>query len=391
MNKIGIDIADVSRIEKLYEKFGNKFLEKIFSEKEIEYIESKNFNGNTIASMFSIKESVAKANGTGFCKELSFKDIEIFHDEFGAPFAVLKDDFYNISSTHDAGLAVSFAISAEKQLKIPKAVLESYIPRRDNSHKGTFGKAMIIASSKGMIGSGYLSATAALKTGAGLVYHYVRNEDEILLPLSVKHTEVILRDSDPLLDIDKCDSVLFGPGVGINRYNRGLLSDLLNQDTNLIIDADGISMLAEDKNKLKFKKAKVILTPHIVEFSRLTGKIMPPGAELYEAARDFAREFHVILVLKDSKTIITDGIDIKICDRENSGLSTAGSGDVLAGIITSLVAQGYKLFDAAYLGVEIHSLAGQIAAEKNTKTAMTASDIIEGLKDVFRELEKDKR
>lgn len=389
MSEIGIDIVEIERIKKLHDKFGDKFPEKILNEKEIEYLKSKNMSAQTLASMFSIKEAVAKAYGVGFGSGIGFKDIEIFYDEFGKPYAILKNLRFNLSTTHDAGVAVSVATLEKAQIEIPKSVLELYIPRKENGHKGSFGKAMIIAGSKGMTGSGYLAATAALKTGAGLVYHYVRSEDEIFLPLSIKHTEVILKDSDPLMDLKKIDAVLFGPGAGINRYNRGLLSNLLYEDINLVIDADGISMLAEDTNKLKFKKAKIILTPHLVEFSRLIGKVIPPGEELYEAARAFAREFHIILVLKDSKTIVTDGFEIKICDRENSGLATAGSGDVLAGIITSLYAQKYKSFDAAYLGVQIHSLAGEVAAIKNSKTSMVASDIIDGLKEVFRKLEKN--
>lgn len=385
---IGIDIVDVKRIEKIYDKFGDKFLHKIFNPLEIDYIKARNCKAETIAALFSFKESISKALGTGFSKGLTFKDIEIFHSPLGTPRGVAKGDKFMLSASHDGNFAVTVALYDDFGVEIPRRVNELYKPRTDKSHKGTFGKSMVITGSKGMVGAGYLSSTAALKSGCGLTYHYVSNEDEIFLPLSTMHLEVILRNTNPLRDLHGMDGVLFGCGVGVNRKKRELLRQLLAEEINLVIDADGINMLAENLSSLISKKAKVILTPHILEFSRLTGKVIAPGEKLYSLAKDFAKIYNVVLVLKDSKTVITDGDSLEIVDRENSGLATAGSGDVLAGIITSLVAQGYGNYDAAVLGVYIHSLSGEFASKKKSKTSMIARDVIDSLDDVFRILEE---
>lgn len=383
---IGVDLVKVDRISKIYERFGIKLLNKIFNEGEISYISSKNYKTETIASMYSIKEAVSKAWGTGIRKGLGFKDITISYDTLGAPSVFVHDERLSISTSHDGDYAVSIVIG-EKPLNKNNITFKEYKTRDDKSHKGDFGKCMIIAGSRGMIGSGYLSSMSALRSGSGLVYHYVRKDDEIFLPLSIKHTEVILRDSNPIDDVSKMDAVLFGPGVGINRYNRALLTELLSEEINLIIDADGISMLAEDLSRLITKKANIILTPHVIEFSRLTGKVYAPGEELRRVAKDFAEFYKLVLVLKDSSTNVTDGDREYLLEGNNSGLSTAGSGDVLAGIIASLVGQGYPNYEAATLGVKMHSRAGEIAVYENSKAGLIASDLLEALKTVNKDLE----
>lgn len=385
---IGIDIVEISRIEKVYKRFGKKFLNRIFNPGEIEYIKSKRYKAESISVLFSFKESIAKALGTGFSGGLRFKDIEIFHSPLGAPRGRAKGNSFFLSATHDGDFAVTIAIRDDLEVNMPQRVLKLYRQRPDKAHKGTFGKVMVITGSKGMVGAGYLSSLATLKSGCGLTYHYVSREDEIFAPLSTMHIEVILKETDPFLDIEKMDSVLFGCGVGVSRKKREILRKLLAEDTKLIIDADGINMLAEDLSHLISKKAKVILTPHILEFSRLTGEILAPGDKLYSLAKDFAKVYNVVLVLKDSKTLVTDGVNFEIIDRENSGLATAGSGDVLAGIISSMVAQGYEMYEAALMGVYLHSLAGEFASKRKSKTTMIARDIIDCLDDVFRNLEE---
>lgn len=386
---IGIDLVKISRITKIYEKFGSKFLNKIFNDEEIEYIASKNYKAETMAAMFSIKESVSKAMGTGIRDGLGFKDIKICHDELGAPSVFVCDDKLSVSTSHDGEMAVTIALGEKSSDMSKKISFVEYKRRDDNSHKGGFGKCMVIAGSRGMIGSGYLSSMAALRTGAGLVYHYVRKDDDIFMPLSIKHTEVILRDNYPTEDISNMDVVLFGPGVGINRYNRALLTELLAEDINLIIDADGISMLSEDLSRLTTKKARVILTPHLIEFSRLVKKVYAPGEEVKRVAKDFAKFYNLTLVLKDYNTYVTDGNKAFTLEGQNSGLATAGSGDVLSGIITSLVGQGYDDYSASTLGVKIHSAAGEKAVQVNSKAGMIASDLLEALKEVNLDLEKN--
>lgn len=387
-DNLGIDIVKIKRIEEVYNLHKDKFLDKVFNDDEIEYIKSKNYKSETIAGMFSFKESISKSLGTGFGKDLKFKDININHDKLGKPSGKAKDKDFSLSASHDGEYVVTVANTSDDSFEIESEIKEKFVPRKDNTHKGSFGKTMIIASSEGMVGAGYLASKAALKSGCGLTYHYVFEEDDIFLPLSIKHTEVILKKTNPIRDINKMNSVLFGCGLGVSRNKREVLKDLLDSEINIVIDADGINMLSEDMSKLIVKKANVILTPHILEFSRMTKEVLSPGKRLYNLAKDFAKTYNVVLVLKDSKTMITDGERVGFIERENSGLSTPGSGDVLSGIITSLVAQGYDNFEAAYLGAQIHSLAGEVASKQKSKSSMIASDIIDGLDKVFKSLEE---
>ncbi len=387
-NNIGIDMVKVARIQKIYDKYGNKFLEKVFNNTEISYIKNKKFKTETIAGMFSFKESISKSLGTGFGEKLKFKDINISHDKLGKPMGKVGDKNFLLSASHDGDYVVTFAMANNETIEISESIRKLYIPRRDDFHKGDYGKTMIIASSEGMIGSGFLASKAALKAGCGVTYHYVFEEDNIFQSLSIKHTEVILKKDNPIISLEKMNSVLFGCGLGISRKKREVLTELLNSDINLVIDADGINMLAEDTSRLFTKKAKLVLTPHILEFSRLIKEVIPPGKKLYSYAKDFAKVNNLVLVLKDSKTMITDGERVEFIERENSGMATPGSGDVLAGIITSLISQGYSCFDGAFLGAQIHSLAGLVAANKKSKASMIASDIIDGMDSVFKELEE---
>ena len=381
---IGIDITESNRFEKLYSKYGDKFLEKFCNPSEIEYIKSKNNNIDTIASIFSFKEAISKAIGTGITQDTTFADISITYDKKGAPTGHYNGREYKISASHDKGLVVTTAIGEKRLLHIPNDVRELFKSRDESGHKGTFGKVMIVASSKGMVGAGYLSSMSALRSGSGLVYHYVDPLDNIFLPLSIKHTEVILRDSNPLDDTDEMDAILIGPGLGKEASKYKLVENILEVNKPIIIDADGINILGSFKEKLKRRKSPTILTPHTGEFKRLIGG---GKDDLEKCARDFGKEYKVNVILKDSTTYITDGTKDYKLNLQNSAMSTAGSGDVLAGIVTSLIGQGYDPFDGSVLGVNIHSLAGRVAGRKYSKSSTIARDILESLKDVFRELE----
>lgn len=377
---IGIDIVNVNRIENIYSKYGDKFLNRICNPREIKYIQSKNYNVQTIAGIFSAKESIAKALGTGISDGLSFKDIQIIHNTNGAPRGMAKDIDFSLSISHDNDLAISIAM--KNGLHIEEGLV--LLSRSDKTFKGSFGRLMVMASSKGMVGSGYLSSMAALRCGTGLVYHYVDPKDGILDILSIKYTEVIVRDNDPLTDVQEMDAIAIGPGLGKSNYKKRVLKDLLNIDIPMVIDADGINLLT--KEDLKDKTASTILTPHIGEFRRLTGKDLDNDG-LRECGKKFAKKYETVLVLKDYKTLVTDGDRHYILDEPNGALATAGSGDVLTGIIGALVAQGHSLYDSGILGVQIHSLAGKVSKYKNSSRATIATDLIESLKEVFVRME----
>lgn len=384
----GIDIVNIARIGRLYEKFGYKFLDRFCNSCEISYIKDKNYKDQTIASIYAMKEAASKAYGTGIGKALSFKDIEISYDKAGRPYGKIKNRNLSLSASHDGKYCIGFAHMQGSHIDIGDKVLELHqkLKKDNTTHKGTMGKVMVIGSSKGMVGSGYLSSMAALRTGSGLVYHYVDPKDEIMDILSIKHTEVIIRDNDPLDDIDLMDGILFGPGIGKKEYNTYLLKKLLNSDIDIVIDADGLNTLADNLSLLENKTCRLILTPHVKEFERLVGKKIDKD-EIFEEADGFAREYDLDLVLKDYRTYITNSKTCHLVDRPNSALSTPGSGDVLAGIIVSLIGQGLDSYQASILGVYLHSMAGQVSATRNSKASTIATDLIDSLKYVFKELE----
>ena len=271
-------------------------------------------------------------------------------------------------------------------------------PRPADAHKGDFGKVCIIAGSIGMSGAAALAGRAALRAGAGLVRVATPKSvlpivasiepcfTTIALPedsagrISAKATNMILEA------VGQNDAVAFGPGVGLSGALRSVLRALLEQEAlRLVIDADGLNNLAGMKDWPARLKAKLILTPHPGEMKRLWSGLLrgqPPSGRS-EQAMQFAQQTNSIVVLKGAGTVVTDGQKVYINKTGNPGMATAGSGDVLTGVITALMGQGLSDFDAAVLGVYIHGLAGDIAAEKTGQVSLIATDIIKALRDAF--------
>ncbi|MCQ2370010.1 MAG: NAD(P)H-hydrate dehydratase [Paludibacteraceae bacterium] len=247
-----------------------------------------------------------------------------------------------------------------------------YKARPTDAHKGTFGRALLYAGSKGMMGAAVLSSKACLRSGVGLCY--VLGPDCGLDIMQISVPEAIYKTEVP--DPNLYSAVGCGPGLGKNeetsRYLRFMLKHTL---VPMLLDADALNIIAEQKWQNLIPE-NAILTPHPMEFTRLTGFTGGREDMIAEACR-FAREHKVIVVLKGAGTAVidTDGT-VFINTTGNSGMATAGSGDVLSGIITGLLAQGYKPYDAARLGVFLHGLAGDFAAKELSEEAMIASDII---------------
>ncbi len=271
-------------------------------------------------------------------------------------------------------------------------------PRAVDGHKGDYGKICIIAGSLGMSGAAALAGRAALRAGAGLVR--VATPKSVLpmvASIESSFTTIALPEDrlgrisakaiNPILEIiDENDALAFGPGISISGELRLVLETLLEQDQLLlVIDADGLNNLAGIKNWPAKLKARLILTPHPGEMKRLWSGLFReklPG-ERQEQAAQLARRTKTIVVLKGAGTVVTDGEKAYINKTGNPGMATAGSGDVLTGVITALLGQGLSEFDAAVLGVYIHGLAGDIAAEKTGQISLIATDIIDALGDAF--------
>ncbi len=256
--------------------------------------------------------------------------------------------------------------------------------RRKNSHKGDYGKILVIGGKVGMGGAVLLSSLAALKMGAGLVTACIPNELAGYigeLPYEVMTMPMdFTADADKIADmVNNYDVVLFGNGIGRNQYVFTLLEKILDKiEVPIVIDADGLFALSKFPEKILGKKA--VLTPHSMEMARLLGTDCETVEKnRLELSKEFCQKYNVTLVLKGNHSIITapDG-DQNVNMTGNSGMATAGSGDVLAGIVASLLAMCAP-FDAASLAVHLHGKAGDFARDNLSETSVMAGDIIEGL------------
>ena len=292
--------------------------------------------------------------------------------------------------------------------------LPELTPRKKNTHKGSYGRVLVLAGSPGMTGAAYLCSKAALRSGSGIVTLGI---PESLNP--VMETKLTCVMTYPLPEtkastlsnkgrkkiLKLCEShdvIALGPGLSQQPETRELILWLIkNMDRTMVIDADGLNALANNVDVLHKIKQNVVLTPHPGEMSRLTGlrSAKDVQKERLNTASQFVQsiqkklkgEKELVLVLKGDKTIVADYKKVYVNRTGNTGMATAGVGDVLTGIIVSLIGQGLGVFDASQLGVYIHGLAGDIAAKKKGELSMIASDIIDCLPDAFIKYKKEKK
>ncbi|MBR5543775.1 MAG: NAD(P)H-hydrate dehydratase [Oscillospiraceae bacterium] len=259
------------------------------------------------------------------------------------------------------------------------------LPRRkEDSHKGDFGKVLLLCGSKFYTGAAFFSAQAAVNTGSGLVFLSV--PEKIRPTLSQKLSEPILisRKRIPA----GFNAVLAGCGLSLERSSLRLVRNQLRANgAPLVCDADAITLIAREKFSLISSPRELVLTPHEGEFLRLCPEFDRSRRE--EFAGNFAKKNGCTLVLKGHRTVTaTKSGDVFINTTGNPGMAKGGSGDILAGIITSLIGQGIPPERAAYIGVWLHGRAGDIAAEKYGEYAMTPSDMLESLKSAICEVER---
>ncbi len=258
------------------------------------------------------------------------------------------------------------------------------------THKFQNGFALIIGGSRGKYGAPILSSKACLRTGAGLVSIAIPEEGRSIAHQSM--SELMLVDSIGEQYIkqvhipDKVNAIGAGPGMGTNNESVAVLEHLFQLDIPLVLDADALNIIAENPDLWKKLPDDTIITPHQGEFERLFGKVGDENK--YEILRKQARENRICIVLKGAITTIasSDG-DLYFLDEVgNQGMATAGSGDVLTGIITSLLAQGYTPIEASAYGVYLHGLAGDLALENETHQSLVASDIINHIGQAIKNL-----
>ena len=294
----------------------------------------------------------------------------------------------------DIGLLPEFLSSVENNFDlIDKSTVRSiYKPRERFAHKGNFGHAMIIAGSYGKIGAAVLSARACLRSGVGLLTCFVPKCGYEILQTAISEAMVMTDTNSSIItkiddDMLNYDSIGIGPGLGTASETRTAVKELLSfYKKPMVIDADALNGLSMEKNLPSLPPGS-ILTPHPKEFERLFGE-SKNDFERIEKALDNAKLLNCLIVLKGHHSFIaTSSGKGYFNNTGNAGMATAGSGDVLTGMITSVLAQGYSSEAASILAVYLHGLAGDIAANEFSKEAMIARDIVDNIGKAFKQLE----
>ncbi len=267
--------------------------------------------------------------------------------------------------------------------------VRALLPERSAwAHKGNFGKILLLCGSRGYTGAAALAAMGALRTGAGLVFlgvpesiyaiEAVKLMEPVVFPLPDAEGKLSREAIPEILErLPKMDAVLIGCGLGQSEGTRAVVEAVLkNAQCPVVLDADGINVLSGHKDILRERTFPTILTPHDGEFARLGGLI---SADRLTAAMDFAREWGCILLLKGHRTVITDGHAHYINPTGNPGMAVGGSGDVLSGMIVSLLGQGLAPLDAAGCAAWLHGKAGDVCAEALGQYGMLPTDMLEAL------------
>lgn len=368
---IGIDIAEIKRFSKLAKS--ERFMTRVFDDFERNYLRKKHDDPRSVAGFWAMKEAAAKALGTGFTSKTPWNSFKIRFCG-GAPY-IAEPVYMEVSVSHDGEYAIAVAVRRRYYRRT----------RVKNSHKGDYGKILLMGGSKGMAGSIVLATLAALRCGAGLTYTRVPSdifrvtEERILegIVLDAGGENVLVKDER--FSFAGYDVIAIGPGGGTDSRTKDAFIDVLKRaETKIVVDASAIDAYRECPKK------GVILTPHHGEFARLTGI---PVAEIKKDRMNHAiraaKRYASVVVLKGYPTIVTDGTCTQVVYAGNPGMATAGSGDVLTGIIAANFARR-EAFQAALAGVRIHGRAGNFAAKKVGEESLMARDIIRMLPKAFQ-------
>jgi hydroxyethylthiazole kinase-like uncharacterized protein yjeF len=407
IRRVGIDICSVERMATAVRRSGQGFLDKVFTPAELAYCDG---DSERLAGRWAAKEAVIKCfDATPIC--FPRRKIEVLGGPNGAPRVGLRGDAQGarieLSITHQAGIAVATAVlempsPEESLLPPPEAVT---IPARPaEGHKGTFGQVVVVAGSEGYTGAPYLSATAAARAGAGTVRLVAVRA--IYPILAAKCAEVIVApvpDGAPgafgpasyeptMRYLEAGSSGVLGPGLGRDPATVQLVHDVVAAARlPLVVDADALNALAEDRRRLAELRqgGRVrILTPHPGEMSRLLGSSTADvQRDRPESALGAARRWGAIVVLKGAHTVVAapDG-RVEVDPHAVPALATGGTGDVLAGLIAGLLAQGSGPFEAAVTGVYVHGAAGRRMAATLGLSGLLAGDLLPVIPILMQEL-----
>lgn len=336
-----------------------------------------------------------------FADQINNENATIFKADYTLTFQFWKKAFLHPETGSFTGKVVVLDINLSQEFientssndfVIDDEVIKNIFKiRQDFAHKGTYGKSIIVGGSYGKIGAVMLATKSALKAGSGLTFVLAPNCGYEILQTNAPEAMFMNGGEKNINQIEEQENTVYGigPGLGTEKETEKAFVEFLeNHQSPLILDADALNIISKDKNYMKLIPKKSIITPHPKEFERLFGKTENSFDRL-DLAKTKAKDLGIYIVLKDHHTqVITPSGNVFYNITGNSGLAKGGSGDILTGIITSLLAQKYSEEEAAVLGVWLHGKAADFAAEKYSKEAMQPTDVINELGNVFLDLNK---
>ena len=404
--RVGVDVAAIPRIAEAQTRFGDRFLRKFLTDREIDYCGG---SPERWAGRWAAKEAIGKAMPTGVARP-RMRDVEILPSGDGrphvrvAPATTLTGRAVDVSIAHDGHFAVAVAVIPEAEAIHPRGELPSgfLLPSRPrDGHKGTFGTVVVLAGSQGYTGAAYLASMGAARSGAGLIRLLVAQS--IYPILAEKCTEVVVGPvpeispgvvghaslSGILRGFAGADAGVIGPGLGRDASTRRLVEDLVPRVlAPLVLDADALNLLSEHRTILPRLSPEIVLTPHPAEFGRLSGLATAAVQQDRRGiASRFAKVWNKVVVLKGAGTVIAapDG-RVTLNPIATPALASAGTGDVLAGLIAGLMGQKLPPFEAAVTGVHVHSLAGLDLEASLGQAGVLASDLLPQIPRVMERL-----
>jgi holo-[acyl-carrier-protein] synthase len=410
--RVGVDVAAIPRIAEAQKRFGDRFLQKFLTAREIDYCGG---SAERWAGRWAAKEAIGKAMPTGVPRP-RMRDVEILPSEDGrphvrvAPSTTLTGRTVDVSIAHDGHFAVAVAVIPDLNFPPPLAgegqgggLPDGFkLPARPrDGHKGTFGTVVVLAGSQGYTGAAYLTSMGAARSGAGIVRLMVAQS--IYPILAEKCTEVVVGPvpeispgvvghaalSAVLRGFTGAASGIVGPGIGRDTSTRRLIEDMLPKVTvPLVLDADALNLLSEHRTILPKLSPNIVLTPHPAEFGRLANmETSAVQKDRRGIASRFAKTWNKVVVLKGAGTVIAgpDG-RITLNPIATPALASGGTGDVLAGLIGGLMAQKLPPFEAAVTGVHIHSVAGTDLEASMGQAGVLASDLLPQIPRVMERL-----
>lgn len=331
-----------------------------------------------------------------FADKIIDENSTVFKADFTLTFQFYKRSFLHPETGRFCGKIIVFDIELDKdfinETKTDYHVIDEvlikdiYKPRAEFSHKGTYGKSILVGGSYGKIGAVLMSTLSALRTGSGLTFTIAPKCGNVILQSQIPEAMFIDAGEDYIDKIEIQEKAVYGIGPGLGKEEqtkKALFQFLKEYKSPIVLDADALNILAEN-DEINLIPKNSVITPHPIEFERLFGKT-ENSFERLELARQKAEELQVFIILKDHHTaVVTPNRKVFYNITGNSGMAKGGSGDVLTGILTSLISQKYEIEEACVLGVCLHGKAGDFAAKEFSKEAMLPTDLINKIGKVFQ-------